>query len=91
MNRQLSMTPAQGVGFRLLPTSSSTGGVPAWFTACALIVAAALLFGFYLVTQQAVAQAHVHWEKAPAARLAALDNCVSAPAYSLLHDCRQLR
>lgn len=90
MNRPLSMTSlqdVQGVG----SSSSKMRGVPAWFAGCALIIAAALLFGFYLVTQQAVAQAHVHWEKAPAARLAALDNCVSAPEYSLLHDCRQLR
>lgn len=87
MNRQLSMAAPQDVGLG----SSRTRSVQAWFAVCALVVAAALLFGFYLVTQQAVARAHVHWEKAPAARLAALDNCVSAPEYSLLHDCRQLR
>jgi hypothetical protein len=87
MTRHLSIAALQVAGFE----SSKSASVPAWFASCALIIAAALLFGFYVVTQQAVAQAHVHWEKAPAARLAALDNCVSAPEYSLLHDCRQLR
>ena len=89
MNHQLRCPPWQGAMEPRPPIGA--GSVPAWFAAFALTVAASLLLGFYLVTQQAVARAHVHWEKAPAARLAALDNCVSAPAYSLLHDCRQLR
>lgn len=61
-------------------------GLPFWLGAAAMLLALALLYGFYHVTQQAVARAHTHWERAPAARAAAVDMCLPSAA-----DCLRLR
>ncbi len=74
-----------------VPAADQGLRLPAWFSVVSLVLAAALLFGFYHVIQQAVARAHMHWERAPAARTAAVDSCITAPSASLLHGCGQLR
>lgn len=57
----------------------------AWFAAVSLLLALVLLYGFYQVTQQAVARAHLHWKQAPVARTAAVDTCAPGVA-----DCLRL-
>lgn len=60
--------------------------LPTWLGTAALLLALVLLYGFYHVTQQAVARAHTHWERAPVERTAAVDICLPATT-----DCLRLR
>lgn len=70
----------------LFSSAGSGRQLPAWLGAAAMLLALTLLYGFYLVTQQAVARAHTHWERAPAERTAALDVCPPSAT-----DCLRLR
>lgn len=88
MNHQAAaLSPARSAATQAIDSHKSL----AWWGSAALMLAAALLFGFYLVTQQAVARAHMHWERAPVERTAMLDACAASPADLLMRDCLRLR
>lgn len=74
-----------------IPGSSGAVRLPAWLSAAALLLALALLLGFYQVTQAAVARAHTHWERAPVARTANLDACLASASDPAARDCQLLR